>query len=174
MRQGINWWRNHLVSFQLRSLQLGLIERIQVCPRGRYLILLDSLSSLMAMRPRKITCKAHVWVYESKKIYWDFQQLNYNVKLMWISSQVGIYGWPDRWGRHRPRTNEGGQWPQDISYTSNSKAAATRLEDRIHCLETEEKSFTTTILRVMSNHCSIWAHLERFKIVGDPIWIMRQ
>jgi hypothetical protein len=29
----------------------------------------------------------------------------------------------------------------------------------------------TTISRVMSDHCSIRAHLERFRIVGDPICV---
>jgi ribonuclease HI len=52
----------------------------------------DSLSSLMAMRSRRITCKAHPWVYESKQIYWHIQQLNYDAKLMWIPSHVGISG----------------------------------------------------------------------------------
>jgi ribonuclease HI len=32
------------------------------------------------------------WVYDSKQIYWDLQQLNYDVKLMWIPSHVGISG----------------------------------------------------------------------------------
>jgi ribonuclease HI len=46
----------------------------------------------MAMRSRRITFKAHSWVYESKQIYWDLQQLNYDVKLMWIPSHVRISG----------------------------------------------------------------------------------
>jgi hypothetical protein len=37
--------------------------------------------------------------------------------------------------------------------------------------QAEERSFVTTISRVMSDHCSIRAHLERFKIVGDPICV---
>jgi hypothetical protein len=68
------------------------LEHIQMCPRGRYLILLDMLNSFMAMRSRRITCKAYPWVYESKQIYWDFQQLNYDLKLIWILSHVGIAG----------------------------------------------------------------------------------
>jgi ribonuclease HI len=44
------------------------------------------------MRSRRISCKVHPWVYESKQIYWDLQQLNYDVKLMWIPSNVGISG----------------------------------------------------------------------------------
>jgi hypothetical protein len=38
-------------------------------------------------------------------------------------------------------------------------------------IDGQERSFVTTISRVMSGHCSIRAHLERFKIVGDPICV---
>jgi hypothetical protein len=31
-------------------------------------------------------------LYESKQIYWDLQQFNYDVKLMWTPSHVGISG----------------------------------------------------------------------------------
>jgi ribonuclease HI len=68
------------------------LEHIQICTRGLYLILSVSLSSFMAMRSRRIACKTHPWVYESKQIYWDLKQLNYDVKLMWIPSHVGISG----------------------------------------------------------------------------------
>jgi hypothetical protein len=64
------------------------LEHIEICLRGRYLMILsDSVSSLMAMRSRRITCKTHPWVYDSKKIYWDLQQLNYELKLMWTESR---------------------------------------------------------------------------------------
>jgi hypothetical protein len=66
------------------------LEHIIIRPRGRYLFFFYILSSLMAMRSRTITCKAHPWVYESKQIYWDLQQLNYDVKLMCIPSHVVI------------------------------------------------------------------------------------
>jgi ribonuclease HI len=78
-------------SAEISAIRMAL-EHIQICPRGRYLILLDSLSSFMAMRSRRITCKTHPWVYDSEQIYWDLQQLNYDVKLMWIPSRVGISG----------------------------------------------------------------------------------
>jgi ribonuclease HI len=68
MRQGINW-RNHLVSFRLKSLQLGWHWSI-----FKYAFVVDP------------------WVYESKQIYWDLQQLNYDVKLMWIPTHVGVSG----------------------------------------------------------------------------------
>jgi ribonuclease HI len=74
-------------SAEISAIRMAL-EHIQICSRGRYLILSDSLSSLMAMRSRRIRCKTHPWVYESKQIYWDLQQLNYDVKLIWISSHV--------------------------------------------------------------------------------------
>jgi hypothetical protein len=37
--------------------------------------------------------------------------------------------------------------------------------------QAEERSFVTTISRIMSGHCSIRAYLERFRIVGDPICV---
>jgi ribonuclease HI len=76
---------------EISAIRMAL-EHIQICSRGRYLILSDSLSSLMAMRSRMITCKTHHWVYDSKEIYWDLQELNYDVKLMWILSYVRISG----------------------------------------------------------------------------------
>jgi hypothetical protein len=47
---------------------------------------------IMVIRSRRITCKTHPWVYDSKKIYWDLQQLNYDVKPMGIPSHVKISG----------------------------------------------------------------------------------
>jgi hypothetical protein len=35
--------------------------------------------------------------------------------------------------------------------------------------QAEEGRFVTTISRVMSDHCLIQAHLERFRVVEDPI-----
>jgi ribonuclease HI len=37
-----------------------------------------------------MTFKTYSWVYKSKQIYWDLQKLNYDIKLMWIPSQMGI------------------------------------------------------------------------------------
>jgi ribonuclease HI len=78
-------------SAEISAIRMAL-EHIHICPCGRYLILSDIMSSLMAMGSRRITCKTHPWVYESKQIYWDLRQLNYDVKLMWILSHVGILG----------------------------------------------------------------------------------
>jgi hypothetical protein len=46
----------------------------------------------MKMRSRKVTCRTYLWVYECKQIYRDLQQLNNDVKLMWIPSHMGISG----------------------------------------------------------------------------------
>jgi hypothetical protein len=35
----------------------------------------------------------------------------------------------------------------------------------------DKRSFVTKISRVMSDHCSIRAHLDLFRIVGDPICV---
>jgi hypothetical protein len=37
--------------------------------------------------------------------------------------------------------------------------------------QAEKRSFVTTISRIMSDHSSIRAHQERFKIVRDPICV---
>jgi hypothetical protein len=74
-----------IFSAEISAIKMAL-EHIQICSRGWCLILSDILSSFMAMQSRKITCRAHPWVYESKQIYWDLQQLNYDVKPMWIPS----------------------------------------------------------------------------------------
>jgi hypothetical protein len=43
---------------EISAIRMAL-EHIQICPRGRYLILSDSLSSFMVMRSSRITWKAH-------------------------------------------------------------------------------------------------------------------
>jgi hypothetical protein len=62
-------------SAEIYAIRMALDGTIQRCPRDRYLIMSDTLSSLMAVRSRRITCKAYSWVYVSKQIYWDLQQL---------------------------------------------------------------------------------------------------
>jgi hypothetical protein len=77
------------------------LEHVQIYPRGRYLILSDSLSSFMVMQSRRVTCKAHPWIYESKQIYWDLQQLNYGLP----ADGLGRRQTSSR-EQHRPRTND--------------------------------------------------------------------
>jgi hypothetical protein len=62
--------QSSVFSAEISAIRMAL-EHIQIYPRGRYLILSDNLSSLRALRSRRITCKAHPWDYESKHIYWD-------------------------------------------------------------------------------------------------------
>jgi hypothetical protein len=143
----------------------------------------------MAMRSRRITFKAHSWVYESKQICWDLQQLNYDVKLIRIPSHVGVSGnvvadgldrqaeesgtvhermtvakdtgyWLDK---HGWRTGDTGRFAPSIQAVVSVKPWFDR--------QLEEMSFVTTISRVMCGHCSVRAHLERFRIVGDPICV---
>jgi ribonuclease HI len=99
-------------SAEISAIRMALAH-IQICPRGRYLILSDSLSSLMAMRSRRITCKTHPRVYVSKQIYWDLQQLNCEVKLLWIPSHVGISGNEVADGLAKQAVKSGTQWSSD-------------------------------------------------------------
>jgi hypothetical protein len=148
------------------------------------------------MRSRRITCKTHPWVYDSKQIYWDLQQLNYDVKLMWIPSHVGISGNEVADGLARQAVESGtvhGQmrvvndhmilarkamvkhWQHDWRRGDTGRFAHSirPVVSVKPCFDgqAEERSFVTTISRVMSGHCSIRAHLERFRIVGDPICV---
>jgi ribonuclease HI len=61
-------------------------------PPERCLILTDSLSSVKAMLFRKIAHQTHPLVYECKQLCWSLCQNGIEVKLMWISSQVGLVG----------------------------------------------------------------------------------
>jgi hypothetical protein len=158
------------------------LEHIQICLRGRYLILSDSLSSLMAMWSRRITCKTHPCVYDIA----DLQQ-HYDLKLMWIPSHVRISvnkvadgcrqavrsGTADyrivagqamikQW-QHVWRTGDTGRFAHSIRPVVSFKPWFDG--------QGEERTFVTTISRVLSGHCSIRAHQEQFRIVGHPIYV---
>jgi ribonuclease HI len=70
----------------------AFMNMIQCHPNCRDFSRKDTRWFRQALRSRRTTCKAHPWVYESKQSYWDLQQLNYDVKLMWIPSHVGLSG----------------------------------------------------------------------------------
>jgi hypothetical protein len=180
-------------SAEISAIRMAL-EHIQICLR--YLILLDSLSSLMEMRSRRITCNTHPWVYERKQIYWNLQQLNYDVKLMRIPSQVRISGNEVADG-FAGQAVESGTVHEQMAVANDHRILARQamVKQWQHVWRTGDtgritysirpvvsvkpwfdgqavgRSFVTTISRVMSAHCSIRAHLERFKIVGDPICV---
>jgi hypothetical protein len=130
----------------------------------------------MAMRSRRITCKTHPWVYDSKQIYWDLQQLNYDVKLMWIPSHVKILGDEVADGLARQEVESDTvhgrmtvandhrivarqamvkQW-QHVWWTGDTGRFQS---DRSVLVKpwfngrSDKRSFVTTISRVMSGHC---------------------
>jgi hypothetical protein len=86
--------------------------------------------------------------------------------------------------RHRPRTNDHRilarqamlqQW-QQVWRTGVTGRFAHSIRPVVSVKpwfdgQVEERIFVTTISRVMSGHCLIRAHLERFRIVGDPICV---
>jgi hypothetical protein len=145
------------------------------------------LSSLIAIRSRRTTIKTHPWVYDSKQIYWDLQQLNYDVKLMWIPSHVGILD-NEVADELAKQAVESGTVHGQMTVSNNHMILSRqtmvkqwKLVGRFaHSIQpvvsvkpwfdehAEERSFVTTISKVISSHCSIRAHLERFRIVMDP------
>jgi ribonuclease HI len=58
----------------------------------RCLIRTDSLRSIKAMLSKKIAHPTHPLVYECKQLCWRLCQNGIEVKLMWISSHVGLVG----------------------------------------------------------------------------------
>jgi ribonuclease HI len=170
---------SRVFSAEISAIRMAL-GHIQICPRGRYLIWSNSLSSLMAMQSRRITCKTHPWVYDSKQNYWDLQQLNYEVKLMWIPSHVGISDNEVADGLARQAVESGTvhgqmtvandhrilarqamvkQW-QHVWRTGDTGRFAHSIRPVVSVKpwfdgQAEERSFVTTISSVMTGHCSI-------------------
>jgi hypothetical protein len=57
---------------------------------GRYLILTDSMSSIRAMKSRKISLHTHPFVYECKQKCWQLARNGREVSFMWVSAHIGI------------------------------------------------------------------------------------
>jgi hypothetical protein len=57
---------------------------------GRYLILTDSMSSIMAMESRKISLHTHPCVYEGKQKFWQLTRSGREVSCMWVPAHVRI------------------------------------------------------------------------------------
>jgi uncharacterized glyoxalase superfamily protein PhnB len=53
---------------------------------GEYVILTDSLSSILAMESRKISLHTHPTVYECKQKFWELGQSGRKLTMMWIPS----------------------------------------------------------------------------------------
>jgi hypothetical protein len=59
---------------------------------GEFIILSDSMSSLRALRTRKISPRIHSLVYEIKEASWWLERHGYGIHIMWIPSHVGVMG----------------------------------------------------------------------------------
>jgi hypothetical protein len=83
---------------------------------------------------------------------------------VWIPSHVGISGNEVANGLPRQAV-ESGTVHRQMTVANDHRILARQLIRR------SRGALCTTISRVMSGHCSIRAHLERFRIVGDPICV---
>jgi ribonuclease HI len=59
---------------------------------GEFLILTDSLSSIEALRFRKISPRTHSVVYEYKEALWRLRANQFVVRLMWVLANVCMSG----------------------------------------------------------------------------------
>jgi RNase H len=57
---------------------------------GRYMILSDSMSSIMALQTKIVSKKIHPLVFDCKEALWRLSTMGYSVSLAWIPAHVGI------------------------------------------------------------------------------------
>jgi ribonuclease HI len=70
------------------------VALIQIGARrpGRYLVVTDSMSSLKALKTRRVAPRTHSLVYEIKEACWWLTNNGYEIHMMWIPSHVGVRG----------------------------------------------------------------------------------
>jgi RNase H len=61
-------------------------------PLGEYIILTDSLSSLMVLESIKISCNTLPCILQCKQIYYDLQNSGHDITLSWVLAHAGILG----------------------------------------------------------------------------------
>jgi len=165
-------------------------------PQGAYLILTDSLSSLMALESRKFSCKSHPIVLQCKQTYHTLKVSGHDVALAWVPAHVGILGNEIADEMAKTASLHGvisNQPPLPDDYKPISKhSMKQQWKTKWNCCDTgrfahsifphittkpwfhefpEERKVINTISRIITGHCSVKSHLNRFKIVEDPLCV---
>jgi ribonuclease HI len=168
-------------------------------PRGRYIIFTDSLSSLMALDSRKISCNTHPCILQCKQIYYDLQNSGHDVTLSWVPAHMGILGneiademaknasssenvsdippFPNYY-KKISKQNMLQQW--QIKWTNSNTGRLThsifpKIQTKPWFADIqEERGFVSTISRIMTGHSSVRSHLHRFNIVDNPICVCQE
>jgi ribonuclease HI len=175
------------------------LQHISTQSQGKYLILSDSMSSLMAMESRKFSYKSHPIVLHTKQLYFEMQQSGRDVVLSWVPAHVGVPGneVADEMAKHASingTLSDEPPLPNDFKKitkhhilqkwkTKWKNSDTGRLTHSIfpdisekpwfHEFQ-EERGVTNTISRIITGHCYVRSHLNRFNIVDDPLCVCRQ
>jgi ribonuclease HI len=147
-------------------------------PPERFLVLTDSLSSIMSMGSKRIAHRNHPVVYECKQLCWSLCQNGFEVKLMWILSHVGPIGNELVDERKRQMALEASLHLRPTIVSKRfSECGQTGIfahsifPDVTHRPwfegQKEDRRFVCTVSRVLSGHCFVRLHLGRFRIVED-------
>jgi hypothetical protein len=59
---------------------------------GRYLILMDSLSSVQVLQTRAISPKVHPLINDCKEAFWRLSRESYDISIGWVPSHVEVGG----------------------------------------------------------------------------------
>jgi ribonuclease HI len=163
-------------------------------PPGKYIILTDSLSSLMALESRKISCNTHPCILQCKQIYYDLQNSGHDITLSWVPAHVGILGneiademaknaclsenqsndppFPNdfkKLAKQQMKQNWKFKW-ENSDKGRYAHSIFPTVSTKPWFLEiAEERGFVTTFSRIITGHTSTKSHLNRFLIVDDPL-----
>jgi hypothetical protein len=84
-------WPVSVFTAELEVIRMAM-DHLENEALGSYLILTDSMSSIMAMETRKISLHTHPFVYECKQKCWQLTRSGREVSFMWIPAHVRIAG----------------------------------------------------------------------------------
>jgi ribonuclease HI len=175
------------------------LEHISNKPQGKYIISTDSMSSLMALESRKFSCRSHPFVLLTKQIYFELQISGHDVALSWVPAHTGIPGneiademaknatingttstqppIPNdfrKLTKHHMMQKWTNKWKNcDTGRLTHSIFQEFAVKPWFHECQ-EDRRVVTTISRIITGHCSVKSHLQRFNIVDDPLCVCQQ
>jgi len=166
-------------------------------PVGDFIVITDSLSSLEALESQRISFKTYTLILECKEVLWKLQERNYRIVIMWVPSHVGIEGnetvdeiagnsahegnlWRENIFRNDmfslARTNLLGEWQKrwvedEMGRFTFSIYPKVSLDSWFNDLTEADRGFVVTTSRILSNHTCIRTHLNRIRIISDPVCV---
>jgi ribonuclease HI len=161
---------------------------------GQFLIVTDSMSSILALESRKISLKTHPLVLKSREALWWLENNGYTVTLTWAPAHVGVTGneRADRLAKDAIGSGNDPIFPPfncdsipivksnllhswQSRWNQSEKGRYTYSVIPKVCLEPWFKKFAADrhticlINRMMSNHTCTKVHLNRINVINEKI-----